>query len=127
MHIPQRGGDAAIREQRGDLMQGFWRKAPVVPLHGVVAHPGLRVALLRMDEIRKLEGIADKEHRRVVAHHVPVALLGVELEREAAWIAGGVGADEFTTRSRSARTSCSYCRPWKTAWRRCISKLLPYE
>ncbi len=45
---------------------------------------------LRMDEVRKFVRIANKEHRRVVADHIPVAFVGVELEGEAAHIALGV-------------------------------------
>ena len=51
----------------------------------------LGIALLGMDEGGKEDGVADEEDGRVVAHQVPVALLGVELEREAAWVAHRVG------------------------------------
>src|ERR1017187_645237 len=37
-----------------------------------------------MDEVGKLDGVADEEHRQVVAHQVPVALLGAELHGESA-------------------------------------------
>ena len=40
-----------------------------------------------MDEVGKLVRIANEEHGGVVAHHVPVAVLGVELDRDAAHIA----------------------------------------
>ena len=50
-----------------------------------------RVALLRVDEVGELERVADEEDRRVVAGHVVVAFLGVELDREAARVALGVG------------------------------------
>ena len=43
-----------------------------------------RVPLLGVDEVRELGRLADEEHRRVVADHVPVAILGVELQGEAA-------------------------------------------
>jgi len=36
------------------------------------------------------EGITDEEDGRVVAREVPVALLGVELQREAPGIADGI-------------------------------------
>src|SRR5690554_5462790 len=54
------------------------------------------MALLSMDEIRELERIADEKDRRVVAHQIPVALLGIELEGKAAHIALGIGGAEFT-------------------------------
>jgi hypothetical protein len=48
---------------------------------------GARVALDRVVKVRKLERVAQKEHRRVVAHHVPVAFFRVKLDRKAANIA----------------------------------------
>ena len=43
-----------------------------------------------MVEVRKLERVAQEEHRRVVADHVPVAFLGIELHREASNVTLGV-------------------------------------
>jgi hypothetical protein len=45
------------------------------------------IALLRVHEIRKLLRILDEEYRGVVPDEVPVAFLGVELDRETAWVA----------------------------------------
>ena len=45
------------------------------------------MAFLGVNELGELIGIADKEHRGVVSHHVPVAFLGVEFERKASHIA----------------------------------------
>jgi hypothetical protein len=50
---------------------------------------GLR--LHRMDEVGELDRVLDEEDRDVVADDVPVALLRVELDREAAHVAGEVG------------------------------------
>ena len=44
-----------------------------------------------VDQVGKLDGVLDEEDRDVVADDVPVALLGVELDREAAHIAREVG------------------------------------
>ena len=41
-------------------------------------------------EVGELDRVLDEEHRDVVADEVPVALLGVELDREAAHVAGQV-------------------------------------
>src|SRR5699024_12538694 len=65
-------------------------------------HDALPISLLRVDEIGELHRIADEEHRSVVAHHVEVALFGVELQRESAHIAPGVGRTEFTGDSGEA-------------------------
>ncbi len=45
----------------------------------------------RMDDVRKLDGVLDEEHRDVVADDVPVAFLGVELDGKAAHVARQVG------------------------------------
>jgi hypothetical protein len=45
-----------------------------------------------VDEVGELDGVLDEEHRDVVADEIPVALLGVELDREAAHVAGRVDA-----------------------------------
>ena len=55
------------------------------------AQVGVRVALDRVVEVGELERVAQEEDRRVVAHQVPVAFLGVELHGEAADIALRIG------------------------------------
>ncbi|KAG1251847.1 hypothetical protein G6F65_018175 [Rhizopus arrhizus] len=52
---------------------------------------GVRVALDRLVEVGELARVAQEEHWRVVADQVPVAFFGVELQREAADVAFGVG------------------------------------
>jgi hypothetical protein len=44
-----------------------------------------------VDHVGELDRVADEEHRQVVADEVPVAVLGAELDREAARVAGDVG------------------------------------
>ena len=53
--------------------------------------PAVRFLLGRVDEVGELDRVLDEEHRDVVADQVPVALLGVELHREAAHVARQVG------------------------------------
>jgi hypothetical protein len=72
------------------------RERPEVPLHVVAAQTRIRGALLRVDEVGELHGITDEEHGGVVAHHVEVALFGVELQRESAHVTPGVGRAELT-------------------------------
>ena len=50
----------------------------------------------------KCSGIAEEEHRRVVADEVPVAFFGVELQREAANVALGVGGAALAGHGREA-------------------------
>ena len=91
MHLPIILRNAAVAHENRHLVQRFRMTRPEVPRRDVAAQVRVRIALLRVDEIRKLERIADKEHRRVIADDVPVALLGVELDREAAHVALGIG------------------------------------
>src|SRR3954453_16691424 len=54
-----------------------------------------RVGLLGVDEVRELDRVPDEEDAEVVPDEIPVAVLGVELHREAARVAqalGGVAA-----------------------------------
>ena len=55
----------------------------------------VRLHLYRMDQVGKLDGVLDEEDRDVVAHQIPVAFPGVQLDGKAAHIArcvAGVGA-----------------------------------
>ena len=52
----------------------------------------LGVGLEGVDHVRELHAIAHKEHRKVVANHVIIALARVELDRKAAGIANRLRA-----------------------------------
>ena len=95
VHMAPGFRDAAIAHQPGDLMRRFRRQRPEVPLHIVIAQVVVGAALLRADKVLELHRIANKEDRRVVAHHVVVAFGGVELQGETARIAPGIGAAAF--------------------------------
>ena len=84
-------------------MQAFGRQRPKIPHHRRVLQVGLRVPLLRVDEVPELQRIPHKKHRRVVPHHVPVTLFGVELQRESTWIALRVGRPLLAADGRKAR------------------------
>jgi hypothetical protein len=60
-------------------VQGLGQRGPEIPVVLRAAHVGARVALDGMVQVGELERVAQEEHRRVVADHVPVAFLGVEL------------------------------------------------
>ena len=47
----------------------------------------VRFGLYRVNQVRKFHRILDEEHRNVVADQIPIALVGVELHREATHIA----------------------------------------
>ena len=57
----------------------------------MVAHIGVGAAFLGADEVLELHRVAHEEHRRVVPHHVVVALTGVELQRETPRVAPSIG------------------------------------
>ena len=61
---------------------------------------GLRLACV--DDIRELQSVLDEEHRNVVANNVPVAFIGVELERKPTYIADSVGTTTATKDCREA-------------------------
>ena len=92
IHVTERLRDSAVTHQPGHLVRRLGRQGPEIPLHVVVSKTGIGHALLTADEVLELQWIAHEEHRRVVADHVPVALGGVELQRETAGVAPRVGA-----------------------------------
>ncbi len=57
---------------------------------GGLRHGVVRLRLHRMHQVGELHRVLDEEDGDVVAHQVPVALVGVELHREAAHVARGV-------------------------------------
>ncbi|MCY1297582.1 hypothetical protein D9M70_470290 [compost metagenome] len=83
-------------------MQRFRVARPEVPHRDRVAQVGAGVALLRVDEVGELERIAHEEHRGVVADHVPVAFIGIELDREPAHVALGIGGATLAGDGREA-------------------------
>ena len=82
---------------------GIIKQVPEVPGGRGAAQVGARVALLRVDEVGELERIADEEDGRVVAHQIPVALVGVELHGKAAHVTLGVGRAHLTGHGGKAR------------------------
>ena len=96
VHVPPGPGCSPVGHEERHLVRGLGRERPEVPLHVVVAQMGVGAALLGVDEIGELGWVADEEDRRVVAHEVVVALVRVELDREAAGVPHGVGGPELT-------------------------------
>uniref|UniRef100_A0A182JAW5 Uncharacterized protein n=1 Tax=Anopheles atroparvus TaxID=41427 RepID=A0A182JAW5_ANOAO len=102
VHEPVAVRDAAVREQEHHLMRRFRAQRDKVPEHVRILQVRRRVALLRVDEAREQHRIADEEYWRVVAHHIPHAVVGVELDGETARIAGRVGRAALTADGREA-------------------------
>ena len=120
VHVAVGLRDAAVTHQVGHLVRRLRVEAPEVPLHVVVAQPVAAAALLRADEVRELHRVADEEDRGVVADEVVVALGRVELQREAARVAPGVGRALLAGHGREARehlglhAGLEQRRPWCT-------------
>ena len=93
------------------LVQRLGQQRPEVPVVVGAAQAGARVALDRVVEVGEAQRIAEEEHRRVVADDVPVAFLGVELHREAADVALGVGRAALAGDGREAHEHRSVCLP----------------
>ena len=109
-------GDPAVTHQVGDLVRRLGVEASRSPTAcGCRAAPEPGQALLAADEVRELHRVADEEHRGVVADEVVVALGGVELQREAARVAPGVGAALLAGHGGEARQHLGPARPAGTA------------
>ena len=102
VHVPVGRRDAAVAHDDGDLVQRLGQQGPEVPVGDRVAQVGARVALDHVVEVRELQRVAEEEHRRVVAHQVPVAFLGVEAGGEAADVALGIGGAALAGHGREA-------------------------
>ena len=100
VHVAVAGRRAPIGEQHRHLMQGFRGQRQEIPEHVGVFQVGLRMAFLGVDEIRKFQRITDEKDRRVVADQIVVAFLGVELQGEAARVAGGIRRAAFAADRR---------------------------
>ena len=62
----------------------------------------VRMRLGGVDDVGELDAVLDEEHRDVVADEVEVALVGVELRREPAGVAHGVGRPARAQHGREA-------------------------
>lgn len=95
MHLPVTIGRPAVRHHGHDLMQAFPTEAPEVPYGSRALAVGVMIALLSMNKIRKLLRIPNKKNRRVVAHQVPVPVVGIIFHGEAPGIAFRIRAASF--------------------------------
>ena len=103
---PQRAGQRAIRHDPHHHVHRFRRQRNEVP-ERVVRGCRLRKSAIgfhlhRMNQVGKLDGVLDEEHGNVVADQVPVAVLGVELDREPAHVARRVQRTRAASDGRDA-------------------------
>ncbi len=90
VHVAVSRRNAPVAHHDGDLVQRFRQRGPEIPVVLGAAQIGARVALDGVVEVREFQRIAQEKDRRVIADHVPIALFGIKLDREAANIALGV-------------------------------------
>lgn len=87
----------------GNFVVWFW-------LHGVHYRRELLVCSavafieynVGLAKIRKLDSILDEEDRDVVAHYIPIAFVGVELDCETSYIPHRIGASSASLNCREA-------------------------
>ncbi len=84
-----------LRHERYEVPEGVVRGRRL-------RHGEVRLGLGRMDQIRELDRVLNEEDGHVVSDEVPVALLGVELDGEAADVARGVGRPALADDGREA-------------------------
>mmetsp|Transcript_137763 Transcript_137763/g.194883 ORF Transcript_137763/g.194883 Transcript_137763/m.194883 type:complete len:292 (-) Transcript_137763:39-914(-) len=97
VHVSVAIRGTSVREEDGDLMSRFGGKRQEVPEHVGILQVGLGVSLLGVDEIGELLGVSDEEDGGVVAGHIPVAFLSVELDGETSGISLSIGRTLLTT------------------------------
>ena len=100
--VPVIRWNATRAEEPRQHVHGFRREAHEIEDPLRILNIGHRIRLQGVDHIRELDGIANEEHRQVVADQVPVAILCVELHREAAWVTQRLGRGATVNHGREA-------------------------
>src|SRR5690606_18520221 len=90
IHLAQARRDTTITKQPGELVCCLRRVGEKVEHILRLLAVRIRVRLLTMNEVRKLDAIPDKERWRVVADQVPVPVFGIKLHRKASWVPLGI-------------------------------------
>ncbi len=98
-HHAEGAGDGAVGHDPHQHVGGFGSEGDEVP-EGVVRGGRLGEAAIGLllggvDEVGEFDGVLDEEDGDVVADQVPVAVLGVELDGEAADVAGEISGAAF--------------------------------
>src|SRR5262245_60959 len=103
MHMPEGLWNSAVGHHDCDLMKCLWKKCPEVPVILRAPKTSAGVALDRVVEVSKTERIAEKKDWRIVSNDIPIAVLGVELERSPADITLRIGCPALPSDGRKAR------------------------
>ena len=91
MHMSVRSRNTPVGHYNRHLMQSLRKHCPEIPVALRRAQIGLRVTLDCMVKVRELQRVTKEEDRGIVAHKVPVTLIGVEFHCKAADITLGIG------------------------------------
>jgi hypothetical protein len=77
---------STVRHENGNLVEGLWRVGPEIPCCLGTLNTGLRMSLLRVDEIRELNWVSDKEHWSIVSDDIIVSFFSIEFHGKTSWI-----------------------------------------
>jgi hypothetical protein len=124
LHHAVAARDRAVGHRPHQHVRGLGHQRGEVPERvvrgGRLRHAVVRLGLGRVDQVGELHRVLDEEHGDVVADQVPVALVGVELDGEAAHVARGVGRAALAGHRREAhehrRALARFSRTARAPW-----------
>ena len=91
---------ASVTEQMQKFMNTFLVARKKIPESRRVFEVGLRVSLLRMNECRKLDSVANEKHWSIVSDHIPVSFFSIEFDGKPTRISCRIGGSLLSTNSR---------------------------
>jgi hypothetical protein len=103
MHVAVRLWNATVAHDIGDLVRGFGKVRPEIPVIVRAPHARSRITFDRVVEVGELERIAYKEDRGVDTGDVPVPFLRIELYRESEDVSLGVRGATLAGDGRKTR------------------------
>ena len=96
VHVTEARRDTTVTVQPGEHVGHLGAERKEVPhVIGFLA-AGVRIALLRMNEVREFFRVPDEKDRRIVTNQIVVAFFGVEFDGKAARVTHGIGVTLFS-------------------------------
>ena len=96
VHMTEISWNTPVTHQNHHLMQCLRRQAPEIPHRRVTPQVRLRVSLLRVNKIGKLQRVPDKENRRVIPDQIPVPLVSIKLHGKSPNVPFRIGCSPFS-------------------------------
>ena len=96
MHVPVGRRNSPVAHGNRYLMKSFRKQSPEIPVIARTAHIGSRIALQGMIQIRKFQGIPQKEDRSIITDQIPVSFLRIEFNCKATDITFRICRTTFT-------------------------------